>query len=96
MESVAFAMTLVMILSGYRPMIKLPAIVVKYIISLLKVMQVKIDFTSVHYIFELSSCTRTFNCSAAQKHIGYSPIVSLEVVSRHHFMFCCHVSLIYF
>ncbi|KAI5652930.1 hypothetical protein M9H77_30117 [Catharanthus roseus] len=64
---------------GYqRPMIKLPAIVVKYIISLLKVMQVKIDFTSVHYIFELSSCTRTFNCSAAQKHIGYSPIVSLE------------------
>lgn len=64
---------------GYqRPMIKLPTRVVKYIISLLKAMRLKIDFTSINYIFELSSRTRTFNCSAAQKHIGYSPIVSLE------------------
>jgi hypothetical protein len=29
--------------------------------------------------FHVASCTRTFNCSAAQKYIGYSPVVSLEV-----------------
>lgn len=40
----------------------------------------------------LLSCTRTFNCSNAQKHIGYSPIVSLEV-SRFIFNFFLHFFL---
>lgn len=34
--------------------------------------------TWAHYI-QLASCTRTFNCVAAHKQIGYSPVVSLEV-----------------
>ncbi|PHT52639.1 3beta-hydroxysteroid-dehydrogenase/decarboxylase isoform 3 [Capsicum baccatum] len=29
-------------------------------------------------IIELALCHRRFNCSAAQKYIGYSPVVSLE------------------
>ncbi|KAK3031891.1 hypothetical protein RJ639_035201 [Escallonia herrerae] len=35
-------------------------------------------FESVQNIIRLASCTRTFNCSAAEKHIGYTPVVSLE------------------
>ncbi|MBA0681303.1 hypothetical protein Goari_023118 [Gossypium aridum] len=33
---------------------------------------------SPHYIVQLASRNRTFDCSAAQKHLGYSLIVSLE------------------
>ncbi|KAL3506761.1 hypothetical protein ACH5RR_032143 [Cinchona calisaya] len=64
---------------GYqRPMINLPASGVKYFIFLMKLMHLKIDSTPVHNVLELSSCTRTFNCSSAQKYIGYSPVVSLQ------------------
>ncbi|KAA8531429.1 hypothetical protein F0562_006218 [Nyssa sinensis] len=87
LEPVKFCEFVSLILEGLgyqRPMIKLPACVVWYIVSLAKWMCAKMDsriFNSsgyVHNIVQLASCTRTFNCSAAQKDIGYSPVVSLE------------------
>ncbi|KAA8527274.1 hypothetical protein F0562_034629 [Nyssa sinensis] len=70
---------------GYqRPMIKLPARMVWYIVLLLKWIHAKMDSrilndsAYVHNILLLASRNRTFNCSAAQKNIGYSPVVSLE------------------
>ncbi|XAR71111.1 3-beta-hydroxysteroid-4-alpha-carboxylate 3-dehydrogenase (decarboxylating) [Bertholletia excelsa] len=56
---------------GYqRPMIKLPARLEQPIVSLIKWMDAKMESKTL--------CTRTFNCSAAQKHIGYSTVVSME------------------
>ncbi|KAL3635044.1 hypothetical protein CASFOL_022098 [Castilleja foliolosa] len=71
---------------GYlRPVISLPAWVVCCIVYLIKVLPVKSDprkiddlCDSVYNIAALASHTRTFNCSAAQNHIQYSPIVSME------------------
>ncbi|KAL6342421.1 hypothetical protein AAG906_009094 [Vitis piasezkii] len=69
---------------GYqRPLFKLPAGMVLYVLSLVEWMRDKLDFRSNHpvsaqYVVQIASRTRTFNCSAAQKHIGYSPVVSLE------------------
>ncbi|GMY32571.1 3beta-hydroxysteroid-dehydrogenase/ decarboxylase isoform 3 [Fagus crenata] len=69
---------------GYqRPSIKVPARMTSYILLLVKWMHEKLGFrkynhsVSVHYV-QLASRFRTFNCTAAQKHIGYSPVVSLE------------------
>lgn len=72
-------------LSFGRPMIKLPARIFWYIVLLVKWMDSKMGSTKldnsvpIYNIVQLASCSRTFNCSAAQKHIGYSPVVSLEV-----------------
>ncbi|XVE81022.1 hypothetical protein DITRI_Ditri15bG0029400 [Diplodiscus trichospermus] len=70
---------------GYqRPFIKFPAWMVSYILSLRQYINEKLGFkiykysVSPQYIFQLASHTRTFNCLAAQKHLGYSPLVSLE------------------
>ncbi|WJX51629.1 3beta-hydroxysteroid-4alpha-carboxylate 3-dehydrogenase3beta-hydroxysteroid-4alpha-carboxylate 3-dehydrogenase(decarboxylating) [Trifolium repens] len=69
---------------GYqRPFIKLPANLVQYILSVLKWFYEKLGPRYFNYpllvqFFQLALHTRTFNCSAAQKDIGYSPIVSLE------------------
>ena len=55
-----------------------------YILLLVKWMHEKLGFSnynhsvSAHYV-QLASRSRTFNCTAAQKHFGYSPVVSLEV-----------------
>ena len=66
-----------------------------YILLLVKWMHEKLGFrkynhsVSVHYV-QLASRSRTFNCTASQKHIGYSPVVSLEVsvfVKSHSFMY---------
>ncbi|KAF5465400.1 hypothetical protein F2P56_015413 [Juglans regia] len=69
---------------GYqRPLIKVPARMVWYILLLVKWVHEKLGSrkynhsVSVHYI-QVASRTRTFNCAAAQKHIGYSPVVSME------------------
>ncbi|KAH7521373.1 3beta-hydroxysteroid-dehydrogenase/decarboxylase [Ziziphus jujuba] len=69
---------------GYqRPFIKLPARMVLDVFMFIKRMHEKFGFIRynhsllVHYV-HLGSCSRTFNCNAAQKHIGYSPIVSLQ------------------
>ncbi|KAB1213068.1 3beta-hydroxysteroid-dehydrogenase/decarboxylase isoform 3 [Morella rubra] len=69
---------------GYqRPLLKVPYRMVWYILLLVKWMHENLGFrnynhsVSTHYI-QLASRTKTFNCSAAQKHIGYSPVVSLE------------------
>ncbi|KAI8002372.1 3beta-hydroxysteroid-dehydrogenase/decarboxylase isoform 3 [Camellia lanceoleosa] len=71
---------------GYqRPMIKLPAMLVWYTVLLVKWMHAKMASTKLngsaplHGVVRLALRTSTFNCSAAQKHIGYSPVVSLEV-----------------
>ncbi|KAI4324346.1 hypothetical protein L6164_023893 [Bauhinia variegata] len=69
---------------GYqRPFIKLPAKMGQYILLLLKWAHKKLELGYFNYPlivrFILSaSHTRTFNCAAAHKYIGYSPIVSLE------------------
>ncbi|XP_028111693.1 3beta-hydroxysteroid-dehydrogenase/decarboxylase isoform X2 [Camellia sinensis] len=70
---------------GYqRPMIKLPATLVWYTVLLVKWMHAKMASTKLngsaplHGVVRLALRTSTFNCSAAQKHIGYSPVVSLE------------------
>ncbi|GAY61939.1 hypothetical protein CUMW_213880 [Citrus unshiu] len=70
---------------GYqRPFIKLPTGVVWYIILLVKWIHEKLGLRTYNhslsacYIVQLASRTRTFDCIAAQKHIGYSPVVSLE------------------
>ncbi|XP_022761619.1 3beta-hydroxysteroid-dehydrogenase/decarboxylase isoform X2 [Durio zibethinus] len=68
---------------GYqRPFIKVPTWMVSYILSLRQCINDKLRFrkysVSPHYILQLASHTRTFDCSAAQKHLGYSPVVSLE------------------
>ncbi|PON31205.1 Hopanoid-associated sugar epimerase, partial [Parasponia andersonii] len=68
---------------GYqRPLIKLPAWMVWQIILFIKWAHRKWGFLKgnpcvLHYV-QLASRSRTFNCSAAQKHVGYSPGVSLE------------------
>ncbi|XP_050213284.1 3beta-hydroxysteroid-dehydrogenase/decarboxylase [Mercurialis annua] len=69
---------------GYqRPLIKLPAHMVWCVLVFAKWMHEKLDFRKYNhslsaYFFRLASHTRTFNCSAAQKYIGYSPVVSLD------------------
>ncbi|CAI9108697.1 OLC1v1008367C1 [Oldenlandia corymbosa var. corymbosa] len=64
---------------GYqRPTIKLPDFVVKYFILVGKWLHLNMDFTFVQKVSDLSLCTRTLDCSAAKKHIGYSPIISLQ------------------
>ncbi|KAJ1410490.1 Reticulon [Sesbania bispinosa] len=69
---------------GYqRPFIKLPANLVQYILSVLKWLHEKLgprhfSYPLLVHFFQLASHTRTFNYTAAQKDIGYSPIVSLE------------------
>ncbi|GAV64310.1 3Beta_HSD domain-containing protein/Reticulon domain-containing protein [Cephalotus follicularis] len=70
---------------GYqRPLIKVPSWMFWQIILLVKWTREKLGFRnpkyslSAHYIVQLASRTRTFDCTAAKKHLGYSPIVSLE------------------
>ncbi|XWS13199.1 hypothetical protein CRYUN_Cryun36dG0016900 [Craigia yunnanensis] len=70
---------------GYkRPFIKVPTWMVSCILSLRQCIRDKLRLRmynysmSPHYLVQLASHTRTFDCSAAQKHLGYSPLVSLE------------------
>ncbi|CAJ1933352.1 unnamed protein product [Sphenostylis stenocarpa] len=66
-----------------RPYIKLPAKLAQYILSVLKWSHEKLgpryfSYPLLLHFFHLALYTQTFNCMAAHKHIGYSPIVSLE------------------
>ncbi|MBA0797413.1 hypothetical protein Gohar_008116 [Gossypium harknessii] len=70
---------------GYqRPFIKVPTWMVSYVVILSQYIHDKLGYrmykysVSPHYIVQLASRNRTFDCSAAQKHLGYSPVVSLE------------------
>ncbi|PPS00513.1 hypothetical protein GOBAR_AA20159 [Gossypium barbadense] len=70
---------------GYqRPFIKVPTWMVSYVVILSQYIHDKLSYrmyrysVSPHYIVQLASRNRTFDCSAAQKHLGYSPVVSLE------------------
>ncbi|KAJ4723544.1 Reticulon-like protein [Melia azedarach] len=70
---------------GYqRPFIKLPTWLAGYIILLAKWTHEKLGLRSCNhslsasYIVQSALRTRTFDCTAARKNIGYSPIVSLE------------------
>ncbi|XP_060208723.1 3beta-hydroxysteroid-dehydrogenase/decarboxylase [Lycium barbarum] len=69
---------------GYqRSIIKIPARVIQYITLIIKwtisrMSNWSTENVPVFDIIELALCHRTFNCSAAQKYIGYSPVVSLE------------------
>lgn len=61
-----------------RPMIKLPSWMAQYILLLVKSLNSNMDYGYAQKVLDLGSCTRTFNYSAAERHLGYSPIVSLE------------------
>ncbi|KAE9620436.1 hypothetical protein Lal_00019069 [Lupinus albus] len=69
---------------GYpRPFIKLPSNLVQYFLSVLRWLHEKLrpryfSYPLLVHFFQLATHTRTFNCTAAQKNIGYSPLVSLE------------------
>ncbi|KAB2009018.1 hypothetical protein ES319_D10G139300v1 [Gossypium barbadense] len=66
---------------GYqRPYIKVPTWMVSCIVSLHQCRNDKLYNYSVspHYMLQLASRTRTFDCSAAQNHLGYSPVVSMK------------------
>nr|XP_043635102.1 3beta-hydroxysteroid-dehydrogenase/decarboxylase-like [Erigeron canadensis] len=78
-----FALCMLEGLGYYRPLVKLPAVVVSSIVYLIKWMHsnmnsVDIKNVPVHNILQLMLHTRTYNCSAAERHIEYSPIVSLD------------------
>ncbi|KAL1078110.1 hypothetical protein V6Z11_D10G139900 [Gossypium hirsutum] len=66
---------------GYqRPYIKVPTWMVSCIVSLHQCRNDKLYNYSVspHYMLQLASRTRTFDCSAAQNHLGFSPVVSMK------------------
>ncbi|KAK4782075.1 hypothetical protein SAY86_016177 [Trapa natans] len=70
---------------GYqRPFIKLPVVIVHYILLFGEWVQRELGVSrhnhmrSSHYIVSLASQTRTFDCAAAGEQIGYSPVVGLE------------------
>lgn len=73
-----------LVLSDCRSMIKIPARVVQYCTLIMKWTISRMsnwnpDNVPAFDIIELALCHRRFNCFAAQKYIGYSPVVSLEV-----------------
>ncbi|PSS35833.1 3beta-hydroxysteroid-dehydrogenase/decarboxylase [Actinidia chinensis var. chinensis] len=87
LEPVKFSEFASIILEGLgyqRPMIKLPARLVQYIVLVVKWMYAKmhsqkLNYSApVHNVLRLALCTTTFSCSSAQKHIGYLPVISLE------------------
>ncbi|KAF7131653.1 hypothetical protein RHSIM_Rhsim09G0022400 [Rhododendron simsii] len=87
LEPVKFSKFVSLILEdlGYqRPMVKLPARLVKCVVSLVKWVHTKTasgklnHSIPLHNVVKLALCTSTFSCSAAKQHIGYSPVVSLE------------------
>ncbi|ESQ38963.1 hypothetical protein EUTSA_v10001381mg [Eutrema salsugineum] len=68
---------------GYpRPSTKLPVRLVSFVLSLLKLTQEKEGigsyYDTAHQFALLASSTRTFNCNAAKKHLGYKPVVTLK------------------
>ncbi|XP_039071048.1 3beta-hydroxysteroid-dehydrogenase/decarboxylase-like [Hibiscus syriacus] len=70
---------------GYqRPFIKVPTWMVSYIVLLCQYIHDKLRYrtftysVSPHYLVQLASRNRTFDCSAAQKHLEYAPVVSLK------------------
>ncbi|XWS22208.1 hypothetical protein CRYUN_Cryun29cG0014500 [Craigia yunnanensis] len=87
LEPVMFWEFVSFILEGLRyqrPFIKVPTWMVSYILSLHQRIHDKLCLRmykysmSLHYIVQLASRTRTFDCSTAQKHLGYAPVVHLE------------------
>ncbi|XP_076881331.1 3beta-hydroxysteroid-dehydrogenase/decarboxylase-like [Bidens hawaiensis] len=82
-KSWQFALCMLEGLGYYRPIIKLPDVVVRCIVFLIKWMDLNISsrdhkHVSVHNTIQLMSRTRTYNCSAAERHLQYSPIVPLD------------------
>ncbi|XP_071707128.1 3beta-hydroxysteroid-dehydrogenase/decarboxylase-like [Rutidosis leptorrhynchoides] len=78
-----FALCMLEGLGYYRPYIKLPGVVSQSIVFLIKWMHSNMNSrdlknASVQNIVQLMSHTRTYNCSAAERHIEYSPVVSLD------------------
>ena len=67
-----------------RPSVKLPFKMVWNVLLFLKWIHEKFGFSRYNHstwarYIQLATCTRTFNCVAAHKQLGYSPIVSMEV-----------------
>ncbi|KAF2601958.1 hypothetical protein F2Q70_00024545, partial [Brassica cretica] len=64
------------------PSTKLPVPLASFVLSLLKWTQEKEGtggyYDTAHQFALLASTTRTFNCNAAKKHLGYTPVVTLE------------------
>ncbi|XP_011091632.1 3beta-hydroxysteroid-dehydrogenase/decarboxylase isoform X1 [Sesamum indicum] len=84
MEFWEFASLLLEGLGYQRPVTSLPAWATHFVVLIIKLLHMKSDtrkldpFVSVYNVASLALRTRTFSCSAAEKHIRYSPIVSME------------------
>ncbi|XP_023735332.1 3beta-hydroxysteroid-dehydrogenase/decarboxylase [Lactuca sativa] len=84
MGSWEFSLRILEGLGYFRPMVKLPPVVVNLIVYLIKWMHSNTNSrnisksVSVHNVVQLMSHTTTFDCSAAQQHLEYSPVVSLD------------------
>ncbi|KAK4778555.1 hypothetical protein SAY86_006083 [Trapa natans] len=70
---------------GYeRPFIKLPVLMVKFILLFGELVEGELEvikhnrIRSIHYIMSIATQTRTFNCSAAWEQMGYLPVITLE------------------
>ncbi|KAM1989962.1 hypothetical protein ACFX15_031262 [Malus domestica] len=78
-----FVLLILECLGCQRPLLKVPAKMAWYILLFIKRVSEKYgrikynNLMSAHYI-QLASRSRTFDCTAAQNQIGYSPVVSLE------------------
>ncbi|CAI0396999.1 unnamed protein product [Linum tenue] len=85
-EPIQFWEFVSMILDGLRcprPLIKLPVKVARYFLATIKWISIKLEFKKFNHlqisrVFNLSIHNRTFKCTAARDHIGYSPIVTLD------------------
>lgn len=84
----------IFLLFNCRPSIKLPVRLVSFVFSLLKWTHEKeslgSNYDTVYQYALLASSTRTFNCNAAKKHLGYTPVVTLEV-SLNWILFCFYL-----
>lgn len=83
-----------LVLCDLRSIIKIPARFTQYVTLIIKwtisrMSNWRAENVPVLYIIELALCHRRFNCSAAQKYIGYSPVVSLEVCLIPIFIISC-------
>lgn len=82
MGSWEFSLRMLEGLGYFRPKVKLPPVVVYLIVYVIKWMHSKSNSNkvnnSVSNVVQLMSHTTIYDCSSAQQHLEYSPVVSLD------------------
>ncbi|KAI3700302.1 hypothetical protein L2E82_44928 [Cichorium intybus] len=82
MGSWEFSLRMLEGLGYFRPKVKLPPMVVNFIVYLIKWMHSNPNSKnlshSVSIVVQLMSRTTTYDCSSAQQHLQYSPVVSVD------------------